>query len=94
MNKIALAGCVLIGMAIGWAMAFIYKMPKNPTTELDVIINTIDEEQDSLQEQITISDTVIVTIYRNYEKDTSIIINQSVSEDIEFFSNYLSAATE
>lgn len=96
MKKAFISGIIglIIGSGIGYTLGYVLGTQRPVVDEFPRIIEDtfqeIQKEQDSLQMQIIKTDTVIQTIYREYEKDTAIIINQSVSEDIEFFANYLS----
>lgn len=78
----------VVGLFIGGALGFVIGVDscskvivKNPSIIEDQI-KEIQVEQDSLKNEVSRVDTVIVTINREYEKDTATIINQSVSEDI------------
>ena len=57
---------------------------------LNTINRSLNNKVDSLLIEINKVDSVIVEINNTYEKDSSNIINQHISEDIMFFSNYLS----
>lgn len=57
---------------------------------LDTANQLLNNKVDSLLMEINKVDSVIVEINNTYEKDSSNIINQHISEDIMFFSNYLS----
>lgn len=73
---------------------------KIDTTNVDSLLiindslNTVNEllnnKVDSLLIEISKVDSIIVEINNTYEKDSNNIINQHISEDIMFFSNYLS----
>lgn len=53
-------------------------------------IDNIAKERDSLSLVIDTAKSKVVIIEKKYEKDYIDIINQSIRDDIEFFSNYLS----
>lgn len=53
-------------------------------------INNITKERDSLSLVIDTAKSKVVIIEKKYEKDYIDITNQSIRDDIEFFSNYLS----
>lgn len=56
---------------------------------LELVINSLNLKRDSIKERI---DTVEISLNRvntSYEKDRNIIINNSVSDDYFFFSEYL-----
>ena len=53
-------------------------------------IDNITKERDSLSLVIDTAKSKVVIIEKKYEKDYIDIINQSIRDDIEFFSNYLS----
>ena len=57
---------------------------------LDTANQLLNNKVDSLLIEISKVDSIIVEINNTYEKDSSNIINQHISEDIMFFSNYLS----
>lgn len=53
-------------------------------------IDNITKERDSLSLVIDTAKSKVVIIEKKYEKDYIDITNQSIRDDIEFFSNYLS----
>lgn len=53
-------------------------------------IDNITKERDSLSLVIDTAKSKVVIIEKKYEKDYTDITNQSIRDDIEFFSNYLS----
>ena len=53
-------------------------------------INNITKERDSLFTVIDTAKAKVVIIEKKYEKDYIDITNQSIRDDIEFFSNYIS----
>lgn len=73
---------------------------KIDTTNVDSLLiandslNTVNEllnnKVDSLLIEISKVDSIIVEINNTYEKDSNNIVNHLISEDIMFFSNYLS----
>lgn len=57
-------------------------------------IDNITKERDSLSLVIDTAKSKVVIIEKKYEKDYIDITNQSIRDDIEFFSNYLSQNDE
>lgn len=57
-------------------------------------IDNITKERDSLSLVIDTAKSKVVIIEEKYEKDYIDITNQSIRDDIEFFSNYLSQNDE
>lgn len=57
---------------------------------LDIANQLLNDKVDSLLIEISKVDSTIVEINNTYEKDSNNITNQHISEDIMFFSNYLS----
>ena len=57
---------------------------------LDTANQLLNNKVDSLLMEINKIDSVIVEIDNTYEKDSNNIVNHLISEDIMFFSNYLS----
>lgn len=63
------------------------------TTKIDSLIKEseyLNTKIDSLNEIKTKKDSVIITITKSYEKDFITISNQPISNDVLFFTNYLS----
>ncbi len=52
-------------------------------------INTINKERDSLRSILDTTKSKVIIIEKEYEKDYIDITNQSISDDVEFFINYL-----
>lgn len=61
--------------------------------KVDSLINIVDSlknKRDTLLIEILKKDTIIEHVKEQYSKDSLIIATQSVNEDVEFFSNFLS----
>ena len=88
---------ILILLVIVIFSILFYCSPKKisniPTKEdsLKLEIESIKKIQDTILIDIYKRDTVIKYVKEQYCKDSVIISNQSVYEDIEFFSKYLSS---
>lgn len=67
-----------------------YKELVQDIDSLSSQINNIIKERDSLSLVIDTAKAKVVIIEKKYEKDYIDITNQSIRDDIEFFSNYLS----
>ena len=63
---------------------------ENDKEYLECVAELLNNKVDSLLIEIGKVDSIIVEINNTYEKDSNNIINQHISEDIMFFSNYLS----
>lgn len=67
-----------------------YKELVQDIDSLSSHINNITKERDSLSTVIDTAKAKVVIIEKKYEKDYIDITNQSIGDDIEFFSNYIS----
>ena len=67
-----------------------YKELVQDIDSLSSHINNITKERDSLFTVIDTAKAKVVIIEKKYEKDYIDITNQSIRDDIEFFSNYIS----
>lgn len=67
-----------------------YKELVQDIDSLSSHINNITKERDSLSAVINTAKAKVVIIEKKYEKDYIDITNQSIRDDIEFFSNYIS----
>lgn len=67
-----------------------YKELVQDIDSLSSHINNITKERDSLFTVIDTTKAKVVIIEKKYEKDYIDITNQSIRDDIEFFSNYIS----
>lgn len=87
-SLIALALCILI-VGVLW---FAFKRePEIPTDPIELVVDSIHHRMDTT---LTIIDSSVVRvdyIQKQYEKTYITINNQSVTADMVFFSEYLSA---
>lgn len=67
-----------------------YKELVQDIDSLSSHIYNITKERDSLSTVIDTAKAKVVIIEKKYEKDYIDITNQSIRDDIEFFSNYIS----
>ena len=67
-----------------------YKELVQDIDSLSSHINNITKERDSLSTVIDTAKAKVVIIEKKYEKNYIDITNQSIGDDIEFFSNYIS----
>ena len=67
-----------------------YKKLVQDIDSLSSHINNITKERDSLSTVIDTAKAKVVIIEKKYEKDYIDITNQSIGDDIKFFSNYIS----
>lgn len=67
-----------------------YKELVQDIDSLSSHIDTITKERDSLSTVIDTAKAKVVIIEKKYEKDYIDITNQSIRDDIEFFSDYIS----
>lgn len=67
-----------------------YKELVQDIDSLSSYIDNITKERDSLSLMIDTAKAKVVIIKKKYEKDYINIANQSIRDDIEFFSDYLS----
>lgn len=67
-----------------------YKELLQDVDSLSISIKSLSEEIDSLYTVIDTTKSKVVVIEKEYEKAYTDITNQSIRDDIEFFSNYIS----
>ena len=79
-------GCLILIIATITIFTCTRKPIESTKTEIDSIKNV----NDSLQLKVDSIDSKLDSINNWYEKNCSIIINQSVDSDMWFFSEYLS----
>lgn len=78
-----LTGCIILVILLFTCSR---KSVESPKTSID----SLKEINDSLQVKVDSIDSRLDSINNWYEKNCSIIINQSVDSDMWFFSEYLS----
>lgn len=86
-RKVTIILLLLFGIGIGvW---FGYSI--NKVSELNTIsVDTLQRKNDSLNNILPVIEKNLEDNRTEYEKNCSIIINQSVDSDIQFLSDYLS----
>ena len=67
-----------------------YKELVNEIDSLSSHINEINASEDSLISSIDTAKTKVVVIEKEYEEDYIDVTNQSIGDDIKFFTEYLS----
>lgn len=77
-------------------LVYLYNKPSDQinTENINKVVLVIDSlvvEQNSLLNEANKQDSIIKEIKKTYSTDSTFIINQSLCEDLEFFTNYLSS---
>lgn len=91
---------ILISFILGIIMIFINKHIKREITypdnvdSLQIIIKDLNIKNDSLLNVIDTTKSKIQIIEKIYEKELDSIINQPIANDVAFFTEYLSNATQ
>lgn len=82
----------LIIIILAFSLKYCDKKVKEPEPiiKIEKKIDTVYLQKDSIIKDIKYKEGKIITKYVEYEKNRDVIISQPVSDDIEFFSKYIS----
>lgn len=94
LGLVLLALLVIVDIGLHFTNKPVNAVDTNKIDSLQQIIDSIKIKQDTILVEIRIRDTIIKNAKEQYKKDSTVIATQSISDDIEFFSNYLSTLNQ